>query len=292
MKERTMQKKHLLAGLALASFGLTGPVSAQTTTVASDSGDNYTLYGQFNGLNGGTGFQPWVIVGGDGGGASFVNAQNNIHGPITTNVFDMYDNGAALPSTATRAFSTPLTVGSTFSTSFLDSYVPSNGNVGVTLDNAAGAALFTFYLPGNGANPAGGNPGDWRFVTGGIPASPLTAGQDTTIPYAYYGALTVSVTQTGAGTYSFSAVQPANVGNNGPVGGSFATTGTLPGGSRIASVVYFTTNVNGGNDVEFNNLSIVAPAPEPSQAAALGLGVLGLAGLALKARRRTPQQAS
>jgi hypothetical protein len=36
-----------------------------------------------------------------------------------------------------------------------------------------------------------------------------------------------------------------------------------------------------------DNLSLVAtPAPEPSQTAALGVGVLGLAGLALKARRR------
>jgi MYXO-CTERM domain-containing protein len=40
----------------------------------------------------------------------------------------------------------------------------------------------------------------------------------------------------------------------------------------------------GGEYIGLDNVSVVAP--EPSQTAALGLGVLGLAGLALKAGRR------
>lgn len=41
------------------------------------------------------------------------------------------------------------------------------------------------------------------------------------------------------------------------------------------------------NSVYYDNLSVTTPAPEPSQTAALGMGVLGLAGLAVKARRRS-----
>lgn len=282
-KEKKMHVKQIVIGLGPVALGLIAlmPAQAQNVTIASDSGDNYTQYGQYAGLNNGTGFQPWIVVGGDGGGASFVNSQSNIQGPNTTNVFDLYDNGTSLPSTATRPFSAPLGIGSTFATSYLNEYVPPTGNVGLSLDDASGTALFTFYLPGSGST---GDPGDWRFVSGGIPASLLTTGVDAGLPYQYYGAVQIAVTATGAGTYTFSASEGPNYQNN---GGAFTTTGTLPGGGPIAEVVYFTANTGGKNDVEFNNLSITTPAPEPTQTPILGLGFLGLAGLMLRASRRT-----
>ena len=52
-----------------------------------------------------------------------------------------------------------------------------------------------------------------------------------------------------------------------------------------ASALVFT----GSNDPDYSYLddvSLVAAAPEPSEVAAFGLGILGLAGLSLKARKR------
>jgi hypothetical protein len=281
-----MRFHQLSAGwiLAMAAFGAVSAAHAQTATVASDSGDNYTLYGNFTGLNGGTGFQPWSIVSGDGGDDEFVNSQVDIEGPNTTNVFDLYDIGKSLPSTATRDFDAPLATGAQFSTSFLNEYVPPTGNVGVSLDDQAGDSLFTFYLPGN---TAGGDPGDWLFVSGGISNATPTGGQDTSIPYQYYGALQIVVTQTDSDTYSLSVTEGTNYQNS---GGVFTTTGSLIGDSPIAGVTYFTDNTNGSYDVEFNNLRIAAPAPEPSPSTGIAIGLCGVGALAVRSRKRREYQ--
>ncbi len=60
--------------------------------------------------------------------------------------------------------------------------------------------------------------------------------------------------------------------------GSGTISGTLLNGNVLTNLPYAIT----GGTIEFN----VAAAPEPSQYAALGLGVLGLGVLALRARRR------
>ena len=63
--------------------------------------------------------------------------------------------------------------------------------------------------------------------------------------------------------------------------GSGSFTGTLTNNTAAQTLSYY----NQGGTITLHNT--VAAAPEPSSVAALGLGVLGLCGLALKARKRT-----
>jgi fibronectin-binding autotransporter adhesin len=64
-------------------------------------------------------------------------------------------------------------------------------------------------------------------------------------------------------------------------GATFVPAGTY--GSASSGAAFTNTDFTGAG-----TLTVLAAAPEPSQWAAFGLGMLGLGGLAIKARRRTP----
>ena len=85
-----------------------------------------------------------------------------------------------------------------------------------------------------------------------------------------------------------SVVLNYNAGGEGGLGqfvtGAFVADNS--GTASLAATGNVSTQVNG---FQYRDLGVVTPAPEPSQAAVLGLGLLGVGGLALRARRRSAQ---
>jgi hypothetical protein len=181
----------ILASATIAALAFTGAVHA--SVIASDTasdpaytpGSGDTLGTEFNGLNGGTGFGPWVVTdtenppstgattsnaAGTGNGGAFittsVGSETDGRNPAPT--FDVYDNGnassssatgAALNSsieTATRPFNTAMTTGGTFS--FVESLAnlramnagSPTSQLGFELLDSSGDVLLNMFCNGGG----------------------------------------------------------------------------------------------------------------------------------------------
>jgi MYXO-CTERM domain-containing protein len=272
-----MQNKQLLAGLALTALGFAA-VPTQAQTVASDNATSYSG-GNFSGQNQGTGFQPFVVVvpGDASEDGAFIGSEDNIqNGHSNNNAFDIYANSGG-DAVATRGFNAPLSGNETFASVWTNASADTGQIVGVSLNDTAGNALLSLYFVGGDST--------YQF-TAGTPVA--GGGTNTALDFSYYGGVQFSVQLNGANGYTFTAYRQPNYQIS--TAETYTTSGTLT--DSIASVSYYNHGAGNGSDVKFNDMTITGtPAPEPSQTAALGLGVLGLAGLALRARRRTARRA-
>jgi hypothetical protein len=282
----SVSRLSLPASLVLAAFTLAAALPASASTFAQDDASAYST--DFVGAgtnpntvtqpNHGTGFNPFVFQSSAGNYAGWYLQTGNAAigtGP-NQNTFGIYASSDAT-TTGTRSFNfspdgvtptvpgatTPLLTGQTFSTSFQNRDIATGSAVGFSLENTAGAALFTFDFLGGTA--------DYRVTDG--------AGTSTsTLPYTQ-GGLSTSFLLTGANAYTFTAT---NIDGTGTITQSGTFTGAI---DRIA---YFSNGSSGNGDVNFNNLSITGPAV-PEASSSIGLGVmlaLGGVGLLLKARKR------
>ena len=235
--------------------------SAKITTslIASDNaGDpvyaNGLPNGTLDGLNGGTGFNPWIAPTSSTSGFFLYKSTDN--GPrggasIDSNGqsfgFYAYNGGNA---TATRNFNTPLTPGQIFLLDFDNGYIDNGGFQGFNLVDAAGNTRFGFAFAGGEA-------------TYNITDS--TGTNATTLPYTPFG-LTTGFTLTTATTYSFTATDLVT-------GTSITATGSLAGSGAVAGVSIYDNNGGGGGDHNMyaNRLLVIAPG---SGAAVTGKVVL------------------
>jgi hypothetical protein len=239
-------------GFALAALGLAclRPAAAQTTIY------NFEI----STANGGSAASQPLYQGQGAlgqGGTVFNNANNKAGNFTFTNALDSYGNAStvslAVPSTGGTYAGTPSSK-STFTAS-------------------DPAALFNQYFYTNAGSPA-------TFTVSNLPLSaPYTLYLYGATNFYNGSSFTVNgVTQTTAGgsanNVSFIAGPTANsnyVVFNGTTSAAGTITGTV-GGTAFGC---------------FNGLQVaLTPAPEPSQSAALGVGLLGLAAMGLRARRR------
>jgi hypothetical protein len=107
----------------------------------------------------------------------------------------------------------------------------------------------------------------------------FSVGSDQSNPI-YSGPVSVTAS-VGSGVQTFTFTAPT--GSVGDQWGEFSLGFTATSTSTVVTLIGNTTA--GGQDISLDNVSVTG-ALEPSQTAALGLGVLGLSVLALKARRR------
>jgi hypothetical protein len=265
----------LLVGINTALLGgLVGV--AHASLVASDNDTNnppYSGYIDFNGLNGGSGFGPWSatnVSGGTGGDFTWFNTP--LTSPGNGGGFDIYDNGIQGGGSATdefsaiRPFSGALAAGQAFSFNeqLNNGSNPGNGgpcNLGFSLDDSSGNALFNFAVQGGG-------PG--YLLTDAT----QTAVPETTVPYNYHGIDTFSFALNSVGATSASYTLTASGAN--VTGGTQSFTGTismLSGGITQADI--YNNNGGDGSDLQFDNLAITN-VPEPVTFAIVGLGAASL----------------
>jgi hypothetical protein len=244
-------KKLLVA--VVASIAVSSGAFALT---ASDSSANYTT--TFIGLNNGTGFNAWTGSG-TGGGGNYIGASG-----LSASSWAIFSGGASGNSyEATRPFSTAMAVGDTFTAQLgYTSVQAGGGQIGINLFSG-GAFRLGFKFFGGGSNWQL-NDGGSDFVTGLTFAG---GAPGTTINFAFtrnagngYG---LNISQ-GAQTY----IDPTMT----------STSGTM----SIDSVQFYSAAQGDGNNLGFNNLSVV---PEPSTYALLALGAAALGARVIRRRR-------
>lgn len=246
--------KKLLLGAALSAAISSGAFAL----TASDSSTNYS--GTFIGLNQGTGFNAWTGSG-TGSGGNYIGGSG-----LSASSFAIYSGGTGGNSyQATRPFSTAMSVGDVFSVQLgytgVDSGVP--GEIGINLFSG-GSFRLGFKFAGGTSN--------WMINDGGSDfSSGLTwqgGSPGTTLNFSF--------TRGAGNVYSINLTQGAESynGNN-----YTATTGTM----SIDSVQFYSSAQGGGENVGFDNLSVV---PEPSTYALLALSAAGFGGYVIRRRRR------
>ena len=212
--------------------------SAQTAT---DNGCNYSG-GWSNGSNNGSGFGAWSISPGSGGG-SYTTSDGNINTNSCSTVFGIYTGGAAVVTNAIRPLvnTNTMQVNQQFSVDLDNGGIQNGGSEGLSLYNASGNPVFEFYF-------AGGN-GNWTIHDNAGNTSSTTS----------YGSVHLIFTLTSATTYSLTTKTSAT-------SQTFIKvyTGTLlnpSGGQAIKQFRFYAYNIGNGNNLQFNNLSLVCPSP-------------------------------
>jgi len=276
---RGNRKTLLVVTSAVALSGLAGV--AHASLVASDQVTNNPPYNNYvnpNGLNGGSGFGPWSAtnVAGTSGGA--FTWPTDLTTPGSGQGFDIYDNGTQGGGTiadefaAIRPFTGALAAGQSFSfkEQINNGSNPTNGgpsNLGFSLDDSSGNALFDFHVQGGGAGYL-------------LTDATQTGTTETTVPYNYHSIDTFSFTLNSVGPTTAAYTFTASGGN--VSGGSQTFTGTistLTGG--ITQVDIYNNNGGQGSDIQFDNLAI-NNVPEP-----VSLTMVALAAPLLLTRRRS-----
>lgn len=238
--------------------------NAQAALVASDNA-NQSAYsdGWTGGDNGGSGFQAWVLDGGNPDGGSFgrfIGSSLNLGGGSDINVsgnsFGMYANGGAnrtVSSGATRSFNGgALATGQTFS--FVLAVNFRNGNKGFDLRDSGGNSIWNFNVGGDAYKQNG-----------------------TTVFGNNYNANTV---------FSFNFVQNAGslswtINRSGGLTDTETGTASISSGS-ISGIRFYVAGTDAGssaNDFYFNSLQVV---PEPTNVALAVFGVLACGAAAWK----------
>lgn len=151
-----------LAGGALTLLLVGAVSSAQADIIAQDNAGDplYTGGGNYNGLNGGTGFQPWIVSptgNGSTNGAFIGDATQNAGGAQGVNGVNINSSGAksfALYANdfynglATRPLINTLAVGQTFSLDFDNGYVDNGAIAGFEFGNAGANNGFVLSFQG------------------------------------------------------------------------------------------------------------------------------------------------
>jgi hypothetical protein len=265
MKRRSFAFSVLLSPVALVlPHG-----QSQAAVVAFDTANNYSVYSNFNGVNDGTGFQPWVYNTTSTGGA-FINAAGNSYDTagLPGQTFDLYENGTGTLNSAissiTRPFTGTLSAGQ--AVSFVDTlhYAsgPSGGQptslLGFNLLNSAGTPVFTFAVAGGGAG---------YMLTDATQTSTLTS-----VTYNYQQADTFNFQlNDSAGDYTLTVFPTANPSSVTTLTGHISTSVSAP-----AAISVFNNDGGYSSDVQSSNFSITN-VPEPMSA---GMAMIGLVALA------------
>jgi hypothetical protein len=248
---------------ALTVVGFTLP--AHAVIVGSDDAGNYTTWN--SGDNGGTGFDVWSFVGsgvhgyflGSSTGLSSPGANINSGGGTS---FGMYGEGGGGFADAGRNFSSPLTVGGTFSLDLAVNF--RNGNKGIDLRNGSGSTIFNFNVGG-----------DDHVVTA------ATGGGSIGNAYSDNTAFRLTFTQTSLSGGAWTIARSGGV--------TDFDSGTYSG--LAAGFKLYTAGTGGGspNNLMANNLVITAAVPEASALLFGGLVCL-VAGSQAWRRSRRPRR--
>ena len=230
--------------------------------IASDNASNYGG-GWTNGTNQGSGFAAWDLSNNNNNGSTifsgyFIGDATAGAGDINTsgNSFGIYANPGSAFATASRAFSSPLSVGQTFSVDLGVNF--DNGNKGFNLLNGSQGEIFNFNV-GSGAS---------------VSSSNGTINPNTAVSYDYGGAAAIQlqVTVDSASQISYSVSRSSPQGLQGTLFDG-TVTGLTSTPSAFALYNSGTDNGDAQNNLYFNNLGII---PEPAMAMLFmsGLGLI------------------
>ncbi|MEQ8819438.1 MAG: hypothetical protein RLY93_04285 [Sumerlaeia bacterium] len=230
-------------------------ISGETVIAADDSSNAAYDSGFSDGLNGGTGFNPWNITTGANANAFLANSIANGfgEGPGVNAPYGQPGDAWGLASsdgsnaTAARPFAAAMQPGQTIRFGFDYGFVETGAILGARIQNASGEDLILISFSGGGTG---------MFVTHGTDSTAIGLGYSSD---GFEVEITLDTTTTFSGTIT-------RLGNR----TSEAISGTLfsPGGGQaIAQVAFFANNVapsgmsgDQGWFYHFNNLEIVAPA--------------------------------
>ena len=256
-------------------------ILAASTLAASLASDNasdavYVGGGNFNGLNGGTGFAAWTNTPSANTGvngsliASSTNNAGGSSGGIDSTgnkAWGFYGNSGNTGDGVRPFTGGALSIGQTVKIDIDQGFQDGGSTAGIGLQNSSFQNLVELYYVG------GDSVNSWKKNDAG--------GQADLSPNVGFSGngFHVELTLTSATTYS-GTITPLN-----PTGSPVAFSGTLnsPGGGQaIAQIRVFNFNSGVGANADFfaNNLAVV---PEPTTMTLLGLGLLG----ALALRRRS-----
>ncbi|HEV7923770.1 MAG TPA: hypothetical protein VGR14_00330, partial [Verrucomicrobiae bacterium] len=227
------------ASTTFASNVASDSTSSPAYSSVEASGNN------FNGLNGGSGFEPWVILPNpvdsnyDNGGqfpGNGLSVEDNINTIPGSEFWAIYSDELAPTDgvTATRAFTGGgLSVDQMFSTVVEFRNGDTGSYLGFELQDSNGVSLFNFFQEGNSP--------DAGFI---VDATGLHSGVNA--QYEYQGAQTLSFELTDSTNYTFLQ------------NGLIIFSGQIRGGDPITQVTYYTTNNNDGLYIQSLAISPVA----------------------------------
>ena len=262
-----------LAGGALTLLLVGAASSAQADQIFAQDNAGDAVYsgnGNFNGLNGGTGFQPWIVspTGNSNNNGAFIgDATQNAGGAQGANSVNINSSGAksfALYANnfynglATRPLVNSLAVGQTFSLDFDNGYVDNGATTGFQFGNSSVSNGFYFYFQGGASN----------YRISDVNSTGMNRIFDTPLGFTGSG-LHADFTLTSPTQYTFT-LRDIN-----SSAAPFTTTGYIASSSvdRLTVTDY---GAGGGTDrnVYANNLSVMTPAPSALLPMAGGLTVL------------------
>jgi hypothetical protein len=243
-----------LGGAQAANYTLTGASGSVVITAGDTECQDNTIA---NSNNGGTGFAAWTGVSiGSGGG--IYNTATSPAGDLCGSAWGLYTGSGAVTTSVQRPLtnSDSLAVNQSVRVDMQNGGVQSGGSEGLSLYNAANNAVFELFFSGGATY--------WTINASSV--SPASA-----IPYAgTTGGCRAIFTLTGSGTtYSLTVQVPIGGTNYGPYTGSLLNP---TGGQSITQLRFYTYNIGGGNNLQFNDLAVGCPAftitTQPSSTAA------------------------
>ena len=258
-----MKFHYIPALVAVSVFAAASSVSAIGIDIASNYG-TWT-----NGSNGGSGFLAWSFSNNNNDtsifAGTFLGSSTAGAGDINTGgqAFALYANPSNAFVTASRAFSTALGTGETFTFDLALNF--DNGNKGFNLYAGSQGGILNFNV-GSGGSVSSAN----AILNPGPGAGYNYGGNDAV--------LSVSISKTSTSALAFSISRTSSSGNQGVL-----FSGTVSGITEDVTGFQFynsgTVDGSAQNNLYFNNLAVV---PEPASATLMLLGL----GACLARRRR------
>ena len=250
-----MSTQSMVCGLAALAVTGVLAVNAQAALIASDSAATYTP-GGFNGLNGGTGFGAWNVVGTGTYSGGYLTAAD----PAGSSAFQIYvasdgvvDAYRSLTGGALASGQSILVTGLVLNDS------PLGGEAGFALTDLSNNKLIKVYAKGN--DPAGNG----YYVDDATGTNRVLG-----VGYNLHSKLNFTFTLGDAGAYTLTTTGAST--------GSFAgTIDTTTGG--ITQFDHWAKGTSQGGEVYLESLAVTVPEPT-------SIALLGLASISLLARRR------